>query len=67
MAIVIAVIENHKNKEIDSLCADYLKKLTGTYATKLEILPAARVTDPNQQKVKELIEEVSDLVKKEGV
>ncbi len=53
MAIVIAVIENHKNKEIDSLCADYLKKLTGTYATKLEILPAARVTDPNQQKAKE--------------
>jgi hypothetical protein len=30
VAIVIAVIENHKNKEIDSLCADYLKKLTGT-------------------------------------
>jgi 23S rRNA (pseudouridine1915-N3)-methyltransferase len=53
VAIVIAVIENHKNKEIDSLCADYLKKLTGTYATKLEILPAARVTDPNQQKAKE--------------
>ena len=53
MAIVIAVIENHKNKEIDSLCADYLKKLTGTYATKLEILPAARVTDPAQQKAKE--------------
>lgn len=53
MAIVIAVIENHKNKEIDSLCADYLKKLTGTYATKLEILPAARVTDPVQQKAKE--------------
>lgn len=53
MAIVIAVIENHKNKEIDSLCADYLKKLTGTYATKLEILPAARVNDPIQQKAKE--------------
>jgi 23S rRNA (pseudouridine1915-N3)-methyltransferase len=53
VAIVIAVIENHKNKEIDSLCADYLKKLTGTYATKLEILPAARVTDPAQQKAKE--------------
>ena len=53
MAIVIAVIENHKNKEIDSLCADYLKKLTGTYATKLEILPAARVSDPVQQKLKE--------------
>ncbi len=53
MAIVIAVIENHKNKEIDFLCADYLKKLTGTYATKLEILPAARVNDPQQQKLKE--------------
>lgn len=53
MAIIIAVIENHKNKEIDSLCSEYLKKLTGTFATKLEILPAARVTDPGLQKIKE--------------
>lgn len=53
MAIVIAVIENHRNKEIDILCADYLKKLNGPYSTKLEILPAARVTDPSLQKVKE--------------
>ena len=53
MAIVIAAIENHKNKDIDLLCADYIKKLNGPYATKLEILPAARVTDPAQQKIKE--------------
>ena len=53
MAIVITAIENHKNKEIDLLCADYIKKLNGPYATKLEILPAARVTDPAQQKIKE--------------
>ena len=38
MAIIVAAIENHKNKEIDSLCAEYLKKLNGPFATKLDLL-----------------------------
>ena len=53
MAIIVAAIENHKNKEIDSLCAEYLKKLNGPFATKLELIPAARVNEPQQQKIKE--------------
>ena len=52
--ILIAAIENHKNPEIDALCADYIKRCGPMHAVKLELLPAARTPDPEAQKVRAL-------------
>ena len=51
--ILIAAIENHKNAEIDALCADYVKRCGPMHSVKLELLPAARTPDPEAQKAKE--------------
>lgn len=51
--ILIAAIENHKNAEIDALCADYVKRCGPMHSVKLELLPAARTPDPEAQKDKE--------------
>jgi 23S rRNA (pseudouridine1915-N3)-methyltransferase len=51
--ILIAAIENHKNAEIDALCADYVKRCGPMHSVKLELLPAARTPDPETQKAKE--------------
>lgn len=51
--ILIAAIENHKNSEIDALCADYLKRCAPMHAVKIELLPAARTPDAETQKAKE--------------
>lgn len=51
--ILIAAIENHKNAEIDALCADYVKRCGPMHSVKMELLPAARTPDPELQKVKE--------------
>lgn len=51
--ILIAAIENHKNADIDALCADYVKRCGPMHSVKLELLPAARTPDPEAQKVKE--------------
>jgi 23S rRNA (pseudouridine1915-N3)-methyltransferase len=51
--ILVVAVENHKNEEIDILCNDYLKRLQKFHPVKLELIPAARVKDPFQQKEKE--------------
>lgn len=51
--IVIAAIENHKNVEIDALCADYIKRCSPMHSVKIELLPAARTPHPDSQKAKE--------------
>lgn len=51
--IVIAAIENHKDAEIDALCKKYLQRLDKMHPVKLELIAAARVKDPQQQKEKE--------------
>ena len=51
--ILIAAIENHKNSEIDALCADYVKRCAPMHAVKIELLPAARTPDAETQKAKE--------------
>lgn len=51
--IVVAAIENHKNPEIDFLCADYLKRCAPMHTVKIALLPAARTPDPEIQKIKE--------------
>ncbi len=49
MAIIIAYIESHKNKLIDELCADYVKKTQGSFAMKLLKLESSKVTIPEKQ------------------
>lgn len=51
--LVVAAIENHKNKEIDLLCNEYLKRLQGMLPCKIELLPAAREKDAAKQQIKE--------------
>jgi 23S rRNA (pseudouridine1915-N3)-methyltransferase len=53
MAVIVACIENHKDPEIDKLCAKYLQRIDKLHAIKLELIPAARVKDAKQQKEKE--------------
>lgn len=53
MSILILAIENHKEKEIDLLCDKFLKRMQGNMVAKIELLPAARVKDPEMQKQKE--------------
>ena len=49
MAIIIAYIESHKNKLIDELCAEYVKKTQGSFAMKLLKLESSKVTIPEKQ------------------
>lgn len=51
--IVVLAIENHKDAEINALCEKYIKRSQGVYKIALELLPAARVQDPELQKQKE--------------
>ena len=53
MAIIIAAIENHKDAAVDDLCTKYLQRLNGPWKTSLLRLPAARVKDPEKQKIQE--------------
>ncbi len=53
MAIVLAAIENHRNREIEALCQVYLQRLSGKYKCELVLLPAAKVQDPKVQQEKE--------------
>ncbi|MBS3914911.1 MAG: 23S rRNA (pseudouridine(1915)-N(3))-methyltransferase RlmH [Bacteroidetes bacterium] len=51
--ITILAIENHPDKEIDSLCNKYIQRTSGPFKLQLELIPAARTRDPELQKVKE--------------
>lgn len=51
--IVVLSIENHKDEHINALCEKYIKRSSGIYKMGLELLPAARVQDPEVQKIKE--------------
>lgn len=51
--IIIAAIENHRDSEIDLLCKKYLQRMEKMHPVKLELIPAAKVKDPIQQKEKE--------------
>ena len=53
MSLAIYVIENKANKDIDSLCETYLKRIKNYHKVVLHKLPAARVKDPEAQKIKE--------------
>lgn len=53
MAVIIACIENHRDPEIDLLCRKYLQRLDKMHPVKLELLPAAKVREPENQKLKE--------------
>ena len=53
MGLLVVAIENHRNREIEALCQTYLQRLTGKYKCELELLPAAKVTDPQAQQEKE--------------
>ena len=53
MSLAIYVIENKANKDIDSLCDTYLKRIKNNHKVALHKLPAARVKDPEAQKIKE--------------
>jgi 23S rRNA (pseudouridine1915-N3)-methyltransferase len=53
MSLVIIAIENHQDKEIDALCAKFLKRMKGNMTAQIEVLPSARVKDSEQQKQKE--------------
>jgi 23S rRNA (pseudouridine1915-N3)-methyltransferase len=51
--IVVLAIENHKDEHVDALCNKYQQRMTGPYKMQVELLPAARVKDPQMQKEKE--------------
>lgn len=53
MALLVACIENHKDPEIERLCAKYIQRIEKLHPMKLELIPAARVKDAQQQKEKE--------------
>jgi 23S rRNA (pseudouridine1915-N3)-methyltransferase len=53
LGLLVVAIENHRNREIEALCQTYLQRLTGKYKCELELLPAAKVTDPQTQQEKE--------------
>ena len=53
MALHVACIENHKDPEIERLCAKYIQRIEKLHPMKLELIPAARVKDAQQQKEKE--------------
>lgn len=53
MALLLAAIENHRDPEIDLLCRKYLQRLNGPWKMELQLLPAARVSEPEQQKKQE--------------
>jgi 23S rRNA (pseudouridine1915-N3)-methyltransferase len=53
MALLVACIENHKDPEIERLCAKYMQRIEKLHPMKLELIPAARVKDAQQQKEKE--------------
>lgn len=53
MSIAVVVIENKVDKDIDNLCAKFLKRINGYHKIELIKLPAARLRDPMAQKVKE--------------
>jgi len=60
--IQIVAVENHKNPAIDSLCQEYIKRLQTIHPVSIQLLAAAKVPDPQQQKIKET-ESVLKLVK----
>ena len=53
MALLVACIENHKDPEMERLCAKYIQRIEKLHPMKLELIPAARVKDAQQQKEKE--------------
>lgn len=53
MALLVACIENHKDPEIERLCAKYIQRIEKLHPMKLELIPAARVKDAQQQNEKE--------------
>ena len=53
MSILIAAIENQRDKEISALCDTYIKRLGPLIITKLELLPGSKLKDPAQQQLKE--------------
>ncbi|MFN5250318.1 MAG: 23S rRNA (pseudouridine(1915)-N(3))-methyltransferase RlmH [Bacteroidota bacterium] len=53
MALLVACIENHKDPEIERLCAKYIQRIEKLHPMKLELIPAARAKDAQQQKEKE--------------
>jgi|694.fasta_scaffold17700_12 23S rRNA (pseudouridine1915-N3)-methyltransferase len=53
MALLVACIENHKDPEIERLCAKYIQRIEKLHPMKLELISAARVKDAQQQKEKE--------------
>ena len=53
MSIAVIVIENKVDKDIDALCAKFLKRINGYHKIELIKLPSARLRDPLAQKAKE--------------
>ncbi|MBL7813309.1 MAG: 23S rRNA (pseudouridine(1915)-N(3))-methyltransferase RlmH [Bacteroidetes bacterium] len=53
MSLLILAIENHRDNEIDILCEKFIKRMQGNMSASLELLPAARVKIPEEQKIKE--------------
>ena len=51
--ITVAAIENHKNPHIDGLISEYIKRLQPLHPVNIQLLPAAKVQNPNQQQIKE--------------
>ena len=53
MSIVILAIENKSDKDIDSLCTKFLKRIKSYHKVELLKLPAAKVKNAEDQKIKE--------------
>lgn len=53
MALIILAIERQKNKEIDTLCAEYVSRLGHFIPTKIKTIPNSKIEDPEKQKVAE--------------
>lgn len=51
--ILVLTIENHKDPLISQLCEKYIQRISGPYKLQIELLPAARVKEPELQKEKE--------------
>lgn len=61
MGIRILAIERQKNKAIDSLCQDYLERIKHLIPVTLQLLPSAKIEDPEKQKIQETASLIKNL------